>query len=174
MQCCLTMIWRAMKINFEELNKIICDSVKQEDQGHWFTLEPFSPEGLHGFVYSIYNQPDDKYYIGKKNFFHGGKKNYKRNGVKVPNYRYGTQTNWKSYTGSSAELNLDMAKHGKENFLFTILRLYETRGGLSYGEANIQHKLDVLTMKGDNDEAKFYNGNIAAIKYIPKEIGRSP
>ena len=67
-----------------------------------------------------------------------------------------------------------MAKHGKENFLFTVLRLYETRGGLSYGEANLQHKLDVLTMKGDNDEAKFYNGNIAAIKYIPKEIGRSP
>jgi len=149
-------------------------SYKQHDnQGHWSTQEPVDIDGLHGFVYLIHNVVDDRYYVGKKNFLHGGKKNYTRKGVKTPNYRYGTETNWKTYTGSSAELNVDIAKHSKESFVFSIVRLYTTRGGLSYGEANMQHKFDVLTMRDSNDKPKFYNGNIAGIKYIPKEFGRS-
>lgn len=159
-----------------EFNTLL-DTIKPykqyDNQGHWRTKEPLDISGLHGFVYLIHNILDDRYYVGKKNFLHGGKKNYIRKGVKTPNYRYNTETNWKTYTGSSAELNLDLAKHGKDNFSFTVLKVYTTRGGLSYGEANIQHKLDVLTMRDSNDKAKFYNGNIAGIKYIPKEFGRS-
>jgi len=157
--------------------KLLLDRIQpyteHDNQGHWKTHEPITIVGLHGFVYLIHNILDDKYYVGKKNFLHGGKKNYVRKGVKTPNYRYGTETNWKTYTGSSAELNLDLANHGKDKFSFTMIRLYATRGGLSYGEANIQHKLDVLTMRDSNDKPKFYNGNIAGIKYIPKEFGRS-
>jgi hypothetical protein len=144
-----------------------------EDQGHWRTSEPLDTSGLFGFVYLIHNVVDDRYYVGKKNLLHGGKKYYTRKGVKTRNYKHGTDTNWKTYTGSSAELNLDIAKHGMESFMFSIIKLYTTRGGLSYGEANLQHKYDVLTLRDSNDKPKFYNGNIAGIKYIPKEFGRS-
>jgi hypothetical protein len=136
-----------------------------EDQGHWRTSEPLDTSGLFGFVYLIHNVVDDRYYVGKKY--------YTRKGVKTRNYKHGTDTNWKTYTGSSAELNLDIAKHGMESFMFSIIKLYTTRGGLSYGEANLQHKYDVLTLRDSNDKPKFYNGNIAGIKYIPKEFGRS-
>lgn len=157
--------------------KLLLDKIKpftqHDNQGHWRTQTPLDISGLHGFVYLVHNALDDKYYIGKKNFLHGGRKNYIRKGVKTPNYRHGTETNWKTYTSSSAELNLDLAKHGIVHFSFTMIMLYTTRGGLSYGEANIQHKLDVLTTKDSNGGAKFYNGNIAGIKYIPKEFGRS-
>ena len=159
-------------IKYTDLKGLIKVGSNHEDQGHWISNNPIIPVGLHGFVYAIHNSVDDRYYVGKKNFLHGGKKNYKRKGVKVPNYRYGTETNWKTYTGSSAELNLDIAKHGNENFNFLVLRLYQTRGGLSYGEANFQHKLDVLTMRCNKGKLKFYNGNIAGIKYIPKETGK--
>lgn len=159
-------------MEYKDLKVLIDSGSNHKDQGHWISNNPIIPVGLHGFVYAIHNVLDDKYYVGKKNFLHGGKKNYKRKGVKVPNYKYGTETNWKTYTGSSAELNLDIARNGIDNFLFLVLRLYQTRGGLSYGEANLQHKLDVLTMKDDNNKAKFYNGNIAGIKFIPKETGK--
>jgi len=160
-------------MEFNALLDVIKSYKLHEGQGHWETNEPLDIKGLHGFVYLIHNVEDDRYYVGKKNFLHGGKKNYTRKGVKTPNYRHGTETNWKSYTGSSSELNADILKHSKDNFSFKVLKVYATRGGLSYGEANIQHKLDVLTMRDSNDKPKFYNGNIAGIKYIPKEFGRS-
>lgn len=135
------------------------------------TSVPLETSGLHGFVYVIYNHIDKKYYIGKKTFRHGGKKSYRRNGKRVPNYKHGTENDWKTYTGSSEELNAAIKEHGKENFSFVMLRLFKTRGGLSYMESNIQHKLDVLTAVNNKDERLFYNGNIAATKYLPKEIG---
>jgi len=160
-------------MEFEPLLDKIKDYTQHPEQGHWRTTGPVDILGLHGFVYLIHNVLEDRYYVGKKNFLHGGRKNYVRKGVKTPNYRHGTETNWKTYTGSSAELNLALAKHGMDHFSFTIIMLYATRGGLSYGEANIQHKLDVLTARDSNGGSKFYNGNIAGIKYIPKEFGRS-
>jgi hypothetical protein len=160
-------------MEFNNLTELIKTYQQHENQGHWQTQNPLDLSGLHGFVYLIHNTVDDKYYVGKKNFLHGGKKNYIRKGVKTPNYRHGTETNWKTYTGSSAELNLDISKHEITKFSFTIVKVFSSRGGLSYGEANIQHKLDVLTMRDSNDKAKFYNGNIAGIKFIPKETGRS-
>jgi len=159
-------------MEYKELKKLIKLGSKHEGQGHWISTNPVNPVGLHGFVYVICNTIDDKYYVGKKNFLHGGKKNYKRKGIKVPNYKYGTETNWKDYTGSSADLNLDIAKNNKDDFIFLMLRLYPTRGGLSYGEANLQHKLDVLTLRCKKDKLKFYNGAIAGIKFIPKETGQ--
>jgi hypothetical protein len=160
-------------MDLNALKETIKPYQQHEGQGHWRTNEPLVIKELHGFVYLIHNSVDDKYYVGKKNFLHGGKKNYVTKGIKRPNYRHGTETNWKTYTGSSAELNLDISKHEIIKFSFTIIRVYSSRGGLSYGEANIQHKLDVLTTRDSNDKAKFYNGNIAGLKFIPKETGRS-
>ena len=158
-------------MDFDKLKATIQASVGYDSQGHWCTVKPLNTEGLHGFVYVIHNQKDDRYYIGKKNFLHGGKKSYKRGGKRIPNYKHGTETDWKEYCGSSRDLQRDLEKHGEENFSFTILYTYETRGGLSYGEANLQHKLDVLVERHIDGTPRYYNQNIAAIKYIPREMG---
>jgi len=52
-----------------------------------------------------------------------------------------------------------------------MIRQLETRGGLVYYEANAQHRLDVMLSKlpglGDRE---YYNGAIAGIRFIPKEV----
>jgi phosphoribosylaminoimidazole-succinocarboxamide synthase len=44
------------------------------------------------------------------------------------------ESDWRTYTGSSKELNADIEKLGKDKFTFTILELYDTKWELSYGE----------------------------------------
>ena len=52
-----------------------------------------------------------------------------------------------------------------------VVHQYETRGGLTYAEANAQHKLDVLTNKLDSqEEREYYNRQIGGIKFVPKEV----
>ena len=56
-------------MDFDKLKATIQASVGYDSQGHWCTVKPLNTEGLHGFVYVIHNQKDDRYYIGKKNFY---------------------------------------------------------------------------------------------------------
>jgi hypothetical protein len=52
-----------------------------------------------------------------------------------------------------------------------MIRQLETRGGLTYYEANAQHKLDALTSRLDGvEDREYYNANIMGIKFIPKEV----
>jgi hypothetical protein len=52
-----------------------------------------------------------------------------------------------------------------------MIRQFETRGGLTYYEANAQHKLDALTSRLDGvEDREYYNANIMGIKFIPKEV----
>jgi hypothetical protein len=57
----------------------------------------------------------------------------------------------------------------KDNFEFHVITVCNTRAGLVYAESNIQHKLDVLTAT-TKDGRLFYNKQIGAIKFIPKEF----
>lgn len=82
-----------------------------------------------------------------------GKKN-KRHKVK--------ETDWKSYTGSSEELNKDIESLGKDNFSFEILRFCRNKFELSYFEAKEQLSRDVLLSE------QYYNG------IINVRIGRAP
>jgi hypothetical protein len=45
----------------------------------------------------------------------------------------------------------------------------KTRGGLVYAEAHFQHKYNVLT-EADKNGRLWYNKQIPAIKFIPKEL----
>jgi len=97
--------------------------------------------------------------VGKKQYY------FYRKGKKV------SKSKWETYTGSSKELNKDIKDLGKDKFIFEILAEYMTRGWLTYAEANLQHKRDVLTTYMTDDMTPlYYNKQIGAIRYMPKRI----
>jgi len=123
---------------------------------HWVGRRP-DPSKYFGFVYLITNTVSGRMYVGKKQYHRWSKR--KKVG----------ENDWHYYTGSSKDLNRDIKRLGQHNFEFKILKNYNTRGGLTYGEANKQHKLDVLT-KPHPDGRLYYNKQIGAVRFIPKEF----
>lgn len=121
------------------------------DLGHWVTYIDII-ENFYGFVYVITNTINNKKYIGKKQALTKlkrkplkGKKNKR---IEI------IETNWKNYTSSSAELNADILKYGKEHFTFEIIRFCKSKSELAYYEAKEQFDKEVLLT--DN----YYNGII--------------
>lgn len=133
--------------------------------GHWsFPLE-FDTINWFGFVYRITELSTSRQYIGKKQFeklsrkIVKGRKNRKH--VK-------SQSNWKIYTGSCKALNESIELNGLDGYKFEIESLHKTKGSLHYAEVCLQIEEDVLraTMK-DGITKKYYNRNIAGVKFIP-------
>ena len=121
------------------------------DIGHW-TFNGVWPTECFGFIYEITNNTTQKKYIGKKQCQSirkrpplKGKKNKRHEKI---------ETDWKTYTSSSNELNKDLEQLGKDNFKFEILRWCDSKWELSYYEARLQFKEEVLLR---ND---YYNGII--------------
>ena len=120
--------------------------------GHWEGGLEESTDLPYGFIYKITNLTNDKKYIGKKQCQSirkrpplKGKKNKRHEKI---------ETDWKTYTSSSNELNKDLEQLGKDNFKFEILRWCDSKWELSYYEARLQFKEEVLLR---ND---YYNGII--------------
>jgi len=91
------------------------------DLGHWVLNEGVCiEENSFGFIYEITNTVTGKKYIGKKQC----KSKLKRKPLKgKKNKRIEIkESDWKTYTSSSTELNADIEKYGKDKFLFKILR----------------------------------------------------
>jgi len=110
------------------------------------------PVDCEGFVYLITNLTNNRKYIGKKLARFKttkpplkGKKN-KRRGTK--------ESDWRTYWGSSDNLNADVAALGTNKFTREILHYCPSRGVLSYIEAKEQFDRKVL----ETDE--YYNGII--------------
>jgi len=122
-----------------------------QDLGHWLTTETI-PESPYGFIYLITNIVSNKKYIGKKQMV----TTRKRPPLKVKKRKRLDiiDTDWRTYTSSSAELNEDLKKIGKENFKFEILKFYNSKSALAYFEAKEQFDREVL-LKED-----YYNGII--------------
>lgn len=121
------------------------------DLGHWVAIIDII-EDFYGFIYVITNNINNKKYIGKKQALTKlkrkplkGKKNKR---IQI------VETDWKTYTSSSVELNADILKYGKENFTFEIIRFCKSKSELAYFEAKEQFDREVLL--SDN----FYNGII--------------
>ena len=121
------------------------------DTGHWQLANglKFVPEAF-GFIYEIHCVPLNKKYIGKKQKISRVKRKPLKG--KTRNRIDYKESDWKTYTGSSKELNEDIARFGKENFNFTILEWGGSKWELGYKEIKQQLMRDVILSEG------FYNG----------------
>lgn len=130
--------------------------------GHWqtdFILE--SSENLpFGFIYEITNLCNNRKYIGKKQCL-SVKKRAPLKGKTKKRHQV-VETDWRSYTSSSNELNEDILRLGKENFRFKILKWCGSKWELSYNEAKLQFEREVLL------SSDYYNG------IINLRIGKRP
>jgi hypothetical protein len=123
------------------------------DTGHWLINENVNiHENMFGFIYEITNKLSGKKYIGKKQCIRKIKRKPLKG--KTRNRIDHKESDWKTYTSSSNELNEDIQKHGKENFEFRILKVCGSKWELGYEEIKEQISRDVLR-KDD-----YYNGII--------------
>lgn len=131
------------------------------DTGHWILEENVNIEqNSFGFIYCIENNINKKKYLGKKqlNFKLRRKPLKGKKRVRI-DFK---ESDWKSYTGSSNDLNYDITKYGIENFTFKILKICNSKWELSYYECKFQIDFNVL-LRDD-----YYNGTIQL------RIGRPP
>jgi len=133
------------------------------DCGHWILADNIViDENTFGFIYEITNNTTNKKYIGKKQC----QSRIKRKPLKgkTRNRIDHKESDWKSYTSSSNELNADIIKYGKDKFTFKILKVCGSKWALGYYEIKEQIAKDVL-MRDD-----YYNGIInVRIGAPPKE-----
>jgi hypothetical protein len=123
------------------------------ETGHWILNENvLITEETFGFIYEITNNITNKKYIGKKQCISKiRRKPLKGKKRKRIDFK---ESDWKSYTSSSKDLNEDIQKYGKENFTFKIMRVCDSKWSLAYYE--IKEQIDKNVLLDEN----YYNGII--------------
>tara|TARA_B100000927_G_C16239007_1_gene378619 strand:+ start:219 stop:632 length:414 start_codon:yes stop_codon:yes gene_type:complete len=101
-----------------------------------------TPEAYQGFVYLITELDTDKKYIGKKNFWRP--KTLPKNSKRTRRIKTRVESDWRSYYGSNKEVQILVERKGASNYKREILILCKTKGEMSYYEAKLQFKHDVL------------------------------
>jgi len=101
-----------------------------------------APEEYQGFVYQITELDTDKKYIGKKFFWKP--KTLPITKTRKRRVKTRVESDWRTYYGSSSEVQMLVEKNGGENFKREILKLCKTKGECSYYEAKLQFQYDVL------------------------------
>lgn len=132
------------------------------DTGHWYFPTTFDTTTAFGFVYRIINMSTGKSYIGKKNFWSRTTKRVpgkKRKAVIIK------ESDWKTYTSSSREVNQDILTLSKSMFQFHILSIHLTKQELDFAETKTQWQLDVLNSKFADGSKMFYNGRIERLNH---------
>jgi hypothetical protein len=123
------------------------------DTGHWLINEDvYIHENMFGFIYEITNKVNGKKYIGKKQCVRKIRRKPLKG--KTRNRIDQKESDWKTYTSSSKELNEDIQKYGKDSFEFRILKICGSKWELGYEEIKEQITRDVLR----RDD--YYNGII--------------
>jgi hypothetical protein len=101
-----------------------------------------------GFVYKITNTISGRAYIGKK------LKCFTKTSLKTITLKSGikkkkkvktlVESDWRTYWSSSVELQKDVKELGEENFTREVVLYCQTKGTLSYREAELQFQHKVL------------------------------
>lgn len=100
------------------------------------------PHGSTGFIYRITNNLNEHYYIGQKGLYFSKVKPPLKGRVNKRHSKI--ESDWLEYYGSSNNLLADIEKHGIMHFRREILSCHNNKHDLSYAEAEMQFKLDVL------------------------------
>jgi hypothetical protein len=131
------------------------------DLGHWILGEGVDiADNTFGFIYEIKNTVTNRMYIGKKQCCSKVRRKPLK-GKKRSRIDYKV-SDWRSYTGSSTDLNADILKYGKDKFVFTIIRACDSKWALAYYEIKEQIRRDVIMSDA------YYNG------ILNVRIGRPP
>ena len=123
------------------------------NNGHWILAEGITlkdDELPYGFLYLITNTVNGRKYIGKKQM--KSVKKLKPLKGKKNKRHFDVETDWRTYTSSSNDVNLDIEKFGKDKFTFEIIRLCGSKSEMAYEEIRLQIINDVLF------RSDFYNG----------------
>jgi hypothetical protein len=141
-------------------------------ENKWLHSEEFDPQDYFGFVYKITNLTNSKFYIGKKYFYHTsnvklGKKELAAlpvtRGRKSTTKQVIKESDWRSYWGSSKELQQDVKELGAEMFECIILKLCKDKKELTYYELHYQCTNECLLSYNS------YNDNILG-KFFRKDL----
>ena len=130
-------------------------------QGSTFTSDDIND--FFGYVYRITNIQNGKQYIGRKYLTQRRKP---RGGKR----RVTSESDWKKYYGSSAELSSDRKLLGNFTFKREILSLHTRLGDVNYEETKQLFLNNVLQESLDNGEPAYYNSNILG-RYMRKDYG---
>jgi len=128
-------------------------------KGSTFTSDDIND--FFGFVYRITNLQTNRKYIGRKYF---AQRRKPRGGKR----RVTSQSDWKKYYGSSAELKADVKALGKSIFKREILSLHTTLGKVNYEETRQLFLHNVLTESLADGTPSYYNSNILG-RYMKKD-----
>ena len=112
-----------------------------------------TPEDYHGFVYIITELDTGKMYVGKKFFWKP--KTLPITKTRKRRVKTRAESDWRTYYGSSKEVQTLIESKGADQFKREILHLCKTKGECSYLEAKEQFEREVLL----TDE--YYNGIIS-------------
>ena len=121
-----------------------------------FNGEEFDSENIgdaYGFVYLI-TTPENQKYIGRKYFWSIRK-------VKGKSRRQRTESDWKTYYGSSDILKAKIKESDKNLFRREIISLHLTKGRVNYEEVKEQFVNGVLESDeylNDNINGKWHRG----------------
>ena len=122
----------------------------------YYNNEPYetAPEEYQGFVYKITELTTGKKYIGKKFFW--APKTLPVTKTRKRRVKTKVESDWKSYYGSSKEVQERVKVNGEDNYKREILRLCKTKGDCSYWELYEQMVNHVLLSED------FYNEFVGA------------
>jgi len=116
-----------------------------------------TPEEYQGFVYQITEKDTGKKYIGKKFFWKP--KTLPITKTRKRRVKTRVESDWRTYYGSSKEVQELVESKGQDNYTKEILRLCKTKGECSYYEMKYQFEYDVR-LKPDEYYNAFIGGKI--------------
>ena len=118
-------------------------------------------DDFFGFVYRITNLQNGRKYIGRKYFTQCRK-------LRGSRRKRTSESDWKTYYGSSKELTEDRKLLGSNCFKREIISLHRTKGKVNYEETRQLFLHNVLTESFDDGTPLYYNSNILG-RYMKKD-----